>query len=241
MLANEEVIDGKSERGGHDVIRKPMKQWMLKITEYAEQLLEGLDELDWSEGLKEMQRNWIGKSTGANVDFSVVGVSEKIRVYTTRPDTLFGATYMVLAPEHKLVAKITSSDQKADVEAYVDHAAKMSELERTGLNKDKTGVFTGAFAVNPVNGEKIPIWIADYVMVSYGTGAIMAVPAHDTRDFEFASKFSIPIRCIIEPDKKEADAEEINNEKVLAGKACWTGDGKMIYSANNDGLDIKRT
>ncbi len=238
VLANEEVIDGKSERGGHDVIRKPMKQWMLKITEYAEQLLEGLDDLDWSEGLKEMQRNWIGKSTGANVDFSVDGVDERIRVYTTRPDTLFGATYMVLAPEHSLVEKITTPAQKTDVEAYVDHAAKMSELERTGLNKDKTGVFTGAYAINPVNGDKIPIWIADYVMVSYGTGAIMAVPAHDTRDFEFASKFNIPIRCIIEPDKKEADAEEIDIEDVLAGKVCWTGNGRMIHSANNDGLDI---
>ena len=238
VLANEEVIDGKSERGGHDVIRKPMKQWMLKITEYAEQLLEGLDDLDWSEGIKEMQRNWIGKSTGADVDFTVDGCEEKIRVYTTRPDTLFGATYMVLAPEHKLVSKITSDEQRSEVEAYIDHAAKMSELERTGLNKEKSGVFTGAYATNPVNGKKIPIWIADYVMVSYGTGAIMAVPAHDTRDFEFASKFGIPIICIISPCKKEAKAEGVDIQKVLEGKECWTGNGKMIHSANSDGLDI---
>ena len=238
VLANEEVIDGKSERGGHDVVRKPMRQWMLKITEYAEQLLDGLEDLDWSEGLKEMQRNWIGKSTGADVDFPVVGISDKIRVYTTRPDTLFGATYMVLAPEHRLVEKITTTDRKKEVNTYIEHAAKMSELERTGLNKEKTGVFTGAYAINPVNNEKIPIWIADYVMASYGTGAIMAVPAHDTRDFEFASKFKIPIRSIIAPDKKEAEKEGIDFEDVWAGKACWTGDGKMVHSANSDGLNI---
>ena len=238
VLANEEVIDGKSERGGHDVVRKPMRQWMLKITEYAEQLLDGLDDLDWSEGLKEMQRNWIGKSTGADVDFRVDGIDDKIKVYTTRPDTLFGATYMVLAPEHSLVEKLTSADRKEKIEAYKERAAKMSELERTGLNKEKTGVFTGAYAVNPVNDEKIPIWIADYVMASYGTGAIMAVPAHDERDFEFASKFNIHIRCIIAPNKKETEKEGINLEEVLEGKSCWSGNGKMIHSANNDGLDI---
>ncbi|MCF7791775.1 MAG: leucine--tRNA ligase [Victivallales bacterium] len=238
VLANEEVIDGKSERGNHDVIRKPMKQWMLKITAYAEKLLEGLEELNWPEGIKEMQRNWIGKSTGADVDFEVVNSSEKIRVYTTRPDTLFGATYMVLAPEHKLVKKITSQERKAEVEAYVKHAAKMSELERTGLNKEKTGVFTGAYAVNPVNGNKIPVWIADYVMLSYGTGAIMAVPAHDTRDFEFAKKFHIPIICIISPNKKEAKAAGANIQKILNGNECWVGDGKMINSSNDKGLDI---
>ena len=238
VLANEEVIDGKSERGGHDVVRKPMRQWMLKITEYAEELLDGLDDLDWPEGLKEMQRNWIGKSTGADVDFSVDGINEEIRVYTTRPDTLFGATYMVLSPEHSLVEQIIKDERKKEVIAYIEHAAKMSELERTGLNQEKTGVFTGTYAINPVNQEKIPIWIADYVMASYGTGAIMAVPAHDTRDFEFASKFKVPIRCIIAPDKKDAEKESVDLEDVLKGKACWTGDGKMIHSANNDGLNI---
>lgn len=238
VLANEEVINGKSERGGHDVIRKPMKQWMFRITEYAEKLLAGLDELDWSEGLKEMQRNWIGKSTGANLFFQVVGFDEKIEVYTTRPDTLFGATYMVISPEHKLVQEITAPDQKSKVDAYIEHASKMSELERTSLNKEKTGAFTGAYAINPVNNEKIPIWIADYVLISYGTGAIMAVPAHDMRDFEFARKFSLPISCIIHPDEKEAEAEKISVEEVLNGKACWAGNGKMIRSANNKGLDI---
>lgn len=238
VLANEEVIDGKSERGGYDVIRKPMKQWMLRITEYAEKLLEGLDELDWPEGIKEMQRNWIGKSTGANLFFQVVGTNEKIEVYTTRPDTLFGATYMVLSPEHSIVKKITTSGQKAKVEAYIEHSAKMSELERTSLNQEKTGVFTGAYATNPVNNEKIPIWTADYVLISYGTGAIMAVPAHDTRDFEFAKKFSLPIKCIIQPDAKEAEEEKISVEDVFAGRVCWTGNGKMINSSNERGLDI---
>jgi leucyl-tRNA synthetase len=238
VLANEEVIDGKSERGGYDVIRKPMRQWMLKITEYAEQLLEGLDDLDWSEGLKEMQRNWIGKSTGANVHFSVDNCDEKIEVYTTRPDTLFGATYMVLAPEHHLVSKITTDSHKNEVDTYILHASKMSELERTGLNKDKSGAFTGAYALNPVNNRKIPIWISDYVMVSYGTGAIMAVPCHDTRDFEFATKFKIEIKCIISPDLKEAKFEDSDVEKILAGKECWTGNGKMVHSSNSDGLDI---
>jgi len=238
VLSNEEVIDGKSERGGFDVVRKPMRQWMLKITKYAEELLDGLEDLDWPEGIKEMQRNWIGKSTGADVDFNIDRFDDTIRVYTTRPDTLFGATYMVLSPEHKLVKKITSNSHKKPVESYIDHASKMSELERTGLNKEKSGVFTGAYAINPVNMEKIPIWIADYVMVSYGTGAIMAVPAHDARDFEFASKFNIPIRCIISPCKKEAKLENINIDDVLSGKTCWTGNGEMIHSSNKDGLDI---
>jgi len=238
VLANEEVIDGKSERGGHDVIRKPMKQWIFRITEYAEKLLEGLDELDWPEGIKEMQKNWIGKSTGANLFFQVADSNEKIEVYTTRPDTLFGATYMVISPEHKLVQKITTQDQKSEVDAYIEHAAKMSELERTSLSQEKSGVFTGAYAINPVNDKKIPIWVADYVLISYGTGAIMAVPAHDTRDFEFATKFSLPICCIIHPEEKEAEAEKISVENVLNGNACWPGNGKMIHSANNKGLDI---
>ncbi len=198
VLANEEVIDGKSERGNHPVIRKPMRQWILKITKYAERLLEDLDTLDWPEAIKEQQRNWIGKSTGAEVDFKVAGSSEIIRVFTTRPDTLFGATYMVLAPEHPLVAKISAPAPKLAVEAYVTASGRKSDLERTDLAKDKTGVFTGAYAINPVNGKEIPIWIADYVLISYGTGAIMAVPAHDVRDFEFAKKFDLPIIPVIE-------------------------------------------
>ena len=238
VLANEEVIDGKSERGNHPVIRKPMRQWMLKITEYAERLLADLDGLNWSEGIKEMQRNWIGKSEGAEVTFKIAGSSETVTVFTTRPDTLFGATYMVLSPEHGLVAKITSAEQKATVEAYQKSSALKSDLTRTDLNTEKTGAFTGAYALNPVNGEKIPIWIADYVLSSYGTGAIMAVPAHDTRDFEFAKKFGIAIKAIIEPDAKEAASLKVDTAEVHAGNLCWTGDGKSINSANAEGLDI---
>ena len=238
VLANEEVIDGKSERGNHPVVRKPMKQWMLKITAYAERLLEDLDELHWAEGIKEMQRNWIGKSTGAEVDFELAATGDKITVYTTRPDTLFGATYMVLAPEHPLVDKISTDEHRKAVTEYRAHAERMSDLDRTELNTEKTGVFTGAYAINPINGDKIPVWISDYVLITYGTGAIMAVPSHDTRDFEFAQKFGIPIVCIIEPDAKEAAAEDVCVADVLAGKACWTGNGKMINSANADGLDI---
>jgi leucyl-tRNA synthetase len=216
VLANEEVIDGKSEVGGFPVIRKPMRQWMLRITAYAEKLLADLDTIDWSDSLKEMQRNWIGRSEGAEVDFQIDGSTEKIRVFTTRPDTLFGATYMVLAPEHKLVDRIVPNDwppqtpkdwmgdiqsvpvsPKFAVASYKDDAARKSDLERTELDKGKSGVFTGAFAINPVNGEKIPIWIADYVLASYGTGAIMAVPAHDERDFEFAKKFDLPIKIVV--------------------------------------------
>ena len=206
VLANEEVINGLSERGSHPVIRRPMKQWMLRITEYAERLLNDLDELDWPEGVKEMQRNWIGKSTGAEVKFMTTA-GEAVTVYTTRPDTLFGATYMVLAPEHPLVDALTTPDRKAEVDAYREAAAKKSELARTGENSEKTGAFTGAYATNPVDGRQIPIWIADYVLVSYGTGAIMAVPAHDTRDFEFARTFNLPVVCIIEPDPEAAKAE----------------------------------
>ncbi|MCP3968169.1 MAG: leucine--tRNA ligase [Lentisphaerae bacterium] len=238
VLANEEVIDGLSERGSHPVERKPMKQWMLKITEYAERLLEDLDDLDWSEGIKEMQRNWIGKSTGAEVTFKVDSTGDGITVYTTRPDTLFGATYMVLAPEHDLVDKIMTDDRRETVCEYRRQAGLKSDLDRTELSTEKTGEFTGAYAINPVNGEKIPIWIADYVLISYGTGAIMAVPAHDTRDFEFAEKFEIPIKCIIEPNAKEAKEGGVDVQAVLAGKACWTGNGKMINSSNDDGLNI---
>ncbi len=232
VLANEEVINGRSERGNHPVEKRPMKQWMLKITEYAERLLNDLDDLDWPEGIKEMQRNWIGKSTGAEVIFTTT-CGEKITVYTTRCDTLFGATYMVLSPEHALVEKITTPEQMEAVKKYQYEASQKSELDRTELATTKTGVFTGAYAINPVNNSQIPIWIADYVLSSYGTGAIMAVPAHDTRDFEFAQKFGLPIKCIMEPTEEGVDVEGI-----LAGKVCYTGDGKMINSANNDGLDL---
>jgi len=238
VLANEEVIDGRSERGNHPVVRKPMRQWMLKITEYAERLLEDLEGLDWSEGIKEMQRNWIGKSEGAEVTFVLAGCGQKVTVYTTRPDTLFGATYMVLSPEHPLVDVITTEAQRAAVSEYRAAAARKSDMDRTELNTEKTGVFTGAFAVNPVTGGQIPVWIADYVLISYGTGAIMAVPAHDTRDFEFAQKFAIPVICIIEPDAKEAAAAGVDVAAVLAGRACWTGNGRMIRSSNEQGLDI---
>ena len=238
VLANEEVIDGRSERGNHPVERRPMKQWMLKITAYAERLLKDLDDLDWPEGIKEMQRNWIGKSTGAEVTFKIAGSNETVTVYTTRPDTLFGATYMVLAPEHALVNKITAPECRAAVAAYKEAAARKSELDRTELATEKTGAFTGAYAVNPVNGDKIPIWIADYVLASYGTGAIMAVPAHDTRDFEFAQTFGLPIKCIIEPDPAAAAEAKIDIAEVLAGRLCWTGPGKMIHSANAEGLDL---
>ena len=236
VLANEEVVNGHSE-GGHPVEKKPMRQWMFKITEYAEQLLEGLDDLDWPEGIKEMQRNWIGKSTGAEVDFVVDGHDEKVRVYTTRPDTLFGATYMVLAPEHQLVSTITTAEKQAEVDAYIQQTKFKSDLDRAEA-KEKTGVHTGSYAINPVNGEKIPVWISDYVMVSYGTGAIMAVPAHDTRDFEFAQKFNIDIKCIIAPNAEDAKTAGVDLEEVIAGKTCWTGNGQLINSANNDGLEL---
>jgi leucyl-tRNA synthetase len=231
VLANEEVIDGKSERGGHPVIRKPMRQWILKITAYAERLLADLEKLDWTESIKEMQRNWIGKSTGAEADFPLAGHSDVIRVFTTRPDTLIGATYMVLAPEHPLVAKVTAPECKKSVQEYVDRAARKSDLERTDLAKEKTGVFTGGYAINPVNGKKIPIWVADYVLISYGTGAIMAVPAHDERDFEFATKFQLPIVEVIQ------DPNEENRSGAAYGvpAGAFTGDGININSATPDG------
>lgn len=236
VCANEEVLmDGSHEKCGNQVTRKNLKQWMLRIPLYAERLLKGLDNLDWPDGIKDMQRNWIGRSTGAEVDFKIDGLSEKIRVFTTRPDTLFGATYMVLSPEHNLVEKITTNDCVNIVREYVKSASLKSDLDRTELSKDKTGVFTGRYAINPVNNKKIPIYIADYVLTGYGTGAIMAVPAHDTRDFEFAIKFNIPIICILDP--VEADAEL--RQKVLAGKACWTEDGQYINSGNTEnGLNI---
>ena len=234
VLANEEVINGRSEVGNYPVVRKPVRQWVLKITAYAEELLAGIDELDWPEGTKEMQKNWIGKSTGAEVDFQVQGGKDTIRVYTTRPDTLFGATYMVLAPEHPLVAKLTTADRRAAVQAYVNEASSKSDLDRTELNKDKTGEFIGVCAINPVNQQPIPIWISDYVLISYGTGAIMAVPAHDTRDFEFATKFKLPITCIMRPDPKACAAAGVDPEAVIAGKACWVEDGEMMNSSNDE-------
>lgn len=234
VCANEEVLtDGSHEKCGHQVVRKNLKQWLLRIPHYGERLLSGLDQLDWPEGVKDMQRNWIGKSTGAEVDFKIDGLDEKLRVYTTRPDTLFGATYMVVAPEHEMLNEIVTDDKKPAVEAYVKAAALKSDLDRTDLAKEKTGVFTGRYAINPVNHAKIPIWVADYVLMGYGTGAIMAVPAHDTRDFEFAKEFDIPVICILDPK----DAE--NREEILAGNACWTEDGEYINSASeNTGLDI---
>jgi len=205
VLANEEVIDGKSEVGGFPVVRRPMRQWMLRITAYAERLLNDLDTIDWTDSLKQMQRNWIGRSEGAEVDFEVADLGENIRVFTTRPDTLFGATYMVLAPEHGLVDEITTAEQRNAVKNYRESTARKSDLERTELAKEKSGVFTGAYAINPVNGEKIPIWIADYVLASYGTGAIMAVPAHDERDFDFAKKFNLPVIQVVQPNDPKTD------------------------------------
>jgi leucyl-tRNA synthetase len=254
VLANEEVVDGKSEVGGFPVARKPMRQWMLRITAYAERLLADLETIQWSDSLKEMQRNWIGRSEGAEVDFAIAECGMRsaecqkaIRVFTTRPDTLFGATYMVLAPEHKLVSALTTPAQRQAVEAYKAEVSKKSDLERTELAKEKTGVFTGGYAINPVNGEKIPIWIADYVLISYGTGAIMAVPGHDNRDFEFARQFRLPIRSVVarlEPSRLlGADPRATFHVIVLpvgeAGKVayvshdvCDEGEGYAVNSAN---------
>ena len=223
VLSNEEVIDGKSERGGHPVERRPMRQWVLKITDYAEKLLADLDILDWPESLKAMQRNWIGKSVGAEIDFKIEGTDKVFTVFTTRADTVFGVSYCVLAPEHKLVEEIVTEGQRAAVVEYLDIVKRKSDLERTDLNKDKTGVFTGAYAINPVNGEKVELWIADYVLASYGTGAVMAVPAHDERDYEFATKFNLPIKAVIEE----------NGEVVVP----FFGDGKHINSDFINGLN----
>ncbi len=226
VLSNEEVVDGKSEVGGFPVVRRPMKQWMMKITAYAERLLEDLDTLDWPESLKTMQRNWIGRSEGAEFEFVVEGHDAAIRVYSTRPDTIFGATFMVLAPEHPLVVQIMTPDQKNAVQAYREAAARKSDLERTELAKEKTGVWTGAYAINPANEERIPIWIADYVLATYGTGAIMAVPAQDERDWEFAELFGLPIVRTVQPPA---------NFKGMA----YLGDGPAINSGFLNGLDVK--
>ncbi|QDU57827.1 leucine--tRNA ligase [Aeoliella mucimassa] len=263
VLANEEVIDGKSERGDHPVVRMPLRQWMLRITAYAERLEKDLELLDWSEGIKALQRNWIGKSTGAEVDFYVgtgessgatssvsaeykswtktrseTGYPEKptdevLRIYTTRPDTLYGATYMVIAPEHPYVDRLTTADNAKAVNKYCEAAAMKSDLDRTELAKEKTGVFTGSYAINPVNGEPVPIWVADYVLISYGTGAIMAVPAHDERDFEFAQQFNIPIKAVIQPGD-HVSAEDA--AKILAGEMVYTDPGMAINSSDYNGL-----
>lgn len=225
VVANEEVEDGKTKRGGYPVYRKPMRQWVLKITAYADRLIDDLDLVDWPESVKEMQRNWIGRSEGASVFFPVVGDEDtKIEVFTTRADTLFGASYVVLAPEQELVDQLTTPEHKAEVEKYKEEASRRSDLERTDLNKDKTGVFTGSYVINPVNGEKLPIWISDYVLASYGTGAVMAVPSGDQRDYDFATKFDLPIKPVIEG----TDVSE----------GAFDGDGKHINSDFLDGLNI---
>ncbi|EFL95955.1 leucine--tRNA ligase [Pediococcus acidilactici] len=223
VVANEEVVNGKTERGGFPVYRKPMKQWILKITAYADRLIDDLDLVDWPDSIKEMQKNWIGRSIGASVFFDVEDSDQKIEIFTTRADTLYGATYLVISPEHPLVDQLTTLESKAAVEEYKQAVATKSDLERTDLNKDKTGVFTGSYAVNPVNGKKIPIWIADYVLASYGTGAVMAVPAHDPRDYEFARKFKIDIVPVIGGGNLDEEA--------------YTGDGPHINSGFLDGLN----
>jgi len=265
VLANEEVVGGVSERGGHPVVRIPLRQWMLRITAYAERLEKDLELLDWPESIKLLQRNWIGRSSGAEVDFFIgthtaddgmpsqeefeYYVVDRIengypktpgdnvlRIYTTRPDTLFGATYMVIAPEHPFVKRLSKPQQAAAVEAYCRRAASKSDLDRTDLAKQKTGVFTGSYAVNPVNGKAIPIWVADYVLISYGTGAIMAVPAHDTRDFEFAQQFDLPIVAVVDP----GDASGVNREAVLAGREAFIGDGTAINSGRFTGMSTSQ-
>ncbi|MFW6170988.1 MAG: leucine--tRNA ligase, partial [Planctomycetota bacterium] len=252
VLANEEVVEGKSERGGYPVERRPLRQWMLRITAYADRLESDLDQLEWPQGIKKLQRDWIGRSTGAEVDF-FVGPSadyptwkthrqrngfpvkpcdDVLRVYTTRPDTLFGATYMVIAPEHPLVDHLTTAGQQQTVQRYCTAAASKSDRERTELVKRKTGVFTGSYAMNPVNDESIPIWIADYVLISYGTGAIMAVPAHDMRDFEFARQYNLTIRAVVDPEA----CESVDRQRVLDGLEWFAGNGKAIHSGPYDGL-----
>lgn len=226
VLADEEVIDGVSERGGHPVERRPMRQWMLKITAYADRLLDDLDDLDWPDAIKEMQRNWIGRSEGAEVDFAIEGHDESLRVFTTRPDTLFGVTYMVLAPEHPLVERLTTPAQREAVAAYVAGAGRMSDIDRSDATRDKTGVATGAYAINPVNGARIPIWVADYVLITYGTGAIMAVPGHDDRDFAFARTFGLPIIEVVSPDGTPRGV----------GDAAFCEKGVAVNSGAYDGL-----
>ena len=243
VLANEEVVDGVSERGGHPVYRKPMRQWMLKITAYAERLLDDLELVDWPESIKEMQRNWIGRSEGSNVTFKIKDSDKEFTVFTTRPDTLYGATYAVMAPELPLVKEIMSNQQAEVVNAYIDSISLKSDLDRTELAKEKTGVFTGAYAINPVNGKEIPIWIADYVLATYGTGAIMAVPAHDTRDYEFAKKFDLEIIPVLEGGNVEEEAYTEDglhiNSDFLNGLDKATGIAKMNEWLSENGLGEK--
>lgn len=236
VCANEEVLnDGSHEKCGNIVEKKNLKQWMLRIPLYAERLLKGIDDLNWPEGIKDMQRNWIGRSTGAEVDFKIDGIDETLTVFTTRPDTLFGATYMVIAPEHQIVNKLTTEEYLKKVNDYIKLSALKSELDRTDLAKEKTGEFTGRYAVNPVNNKKIPVWVADYVLTGYGTGAIMAVPAHDTRDFEFAQRFNLPVVCIQDPDVKDP----LQRQRIIEGSECWTEDGKYINSSDvNTAINI---
>jgi leucyl-tRNA synthetase len=246
VLANEEVDNGRAKEGGYPIERRPLKQWILKITAYADRLIEDLESVDWPEHLKKLQINWIGRSVGAKVTFVENSLGEAINVFTTRPDTLFGATYLVLAPEHPLIAKITTAQQRAEVEAYQKKIAAKSDVERAEINKEKTGVWTGAYAINPVNECLIPIWIADYVLASYGTGAVMAVPAHDERDFEFAKTFELPIVPVISPDlsaHSELIPEGLTAQDivvdVLAGNRCWTEDGTLINSAFLEGKKVE--
>ncbi len=241
VLANEEVENGRSKEGGHPVERRPLRQWVLKITSYAERLLEDLKLVDWPESLKKLQINWIGKSEGAQIHFKVKGRDDAFTVFTTRPDTLFGITFMVLAPEHPLVEKITAPSHQAEVREYQKQTFLKSDLDRTDLNKTKSGVFTGAYAMHPVNGKEVPIWISDYVMMGYGTGAIMGVPSHDARDFEFANRFDLPIIPVFDPDveryeefvPQHIDRMEFRKQ-VLEGKQCWQGEGKYINSHYQD-------
>ncbi|MDY5602224.1 MAG: leucine--tRNA ligase [Lactobacillus delbrueckii] len=244
VVANEEVIDGKTERGGYPVYRRKMRQWMLKITAYADRLLDDLDDLDWPEPIKEMQRNWIGRSVGAQVTFKIKDSDKSFAVFTTRPDTLFGCSYTVLAPENELVKEITSPEQKEAVEAYIKSIESKSDLERTDLNKDKTGVFTGAYAINPVNGKEVPVWISDYVLATYGTGAVMAVPAHDERDYAFATKFDLPIKEVVEGGdiSKEAfagDGPHVNSD-FLNGLRNEEAKAKMVDWLTEKGVGEKK-
>ena len=225
VLANEEVADGCSKEGGYPVVRKPLKQWMLKITAYADRLLDDLKDLDWPESIKKLQRNWIGRSEGAQVIFTEESTKEKIICFTTRPDTLYGVSFIALAPEHPLVASIIIASNRSEVEAYQQASLRKSDLERTELNKDKSGIFTGAYALCPLSKNRIPIWVSDFVLGSYGTGAVMGVPAHDERDFAFASKFHLPITCVIRPPISEP-----NYEKIITGAEYYSGEGVMMNS-----------